>query len=64
MGKTETCLFINVVRVVVLSTLPSVVVIKTFVAKMLTTRQVIPARCVSIFSTPEERQKNSEQSLF
>lgn len=51
-------------RVVVLSTLPSVVVIKAFVAKMLTTRQVIPARCVSIFSTPEEGQSGpSKQSV-
>lgn len=45
--------------VVVLSTLPSVVVIKTFVAKMLTTWQMIPARCVSIFSTPGKRQWQS-----
>ncbi len=44
---------------VVLSTLPSVVVIKTFVAKMLTTWQMIPARRVPIFSTPEERSWQS-----
>lgn len=50
--------------VAVRSTLPSVVVVKAFVAKMLTTWQVIPARCVSIFSTPkEEKSGPSKQSV-
>lgn len=59
--NTEACFFINVMQVVP-STLPSVVVIKTFVAEMLTTWQMIPARCVSIFSTPEKRHTNSNLS--
>lgn len=45
-----------------LSALPSVVVIKTFVAKMLATGQMIPARCVAIFSTPETRHRKLPSS--
>ena len=37
--------------------LPSIVVIKTLIAEVFTTGEVVPARGVSIFGAPEERQK-------
>lgn len=40
-----------------LSALPSIIVIKTLVAKVLATWQMIPARRVAIFSTPETRHR-------
>lgn len=43
-------------------TLPSVVVVETFVAEVLATGQVIPARRVSVLSTSEETRDTVRSS--